>query len=126
MKYSETSLKRLGTCHHKLQVLFKTVLPEADHSIICGFRSEADQNKAFDEGFSKVRYPNSKHNQYPSRAVDVVPYDHGIDWKDVDRFKRFAEVVKKNADCLGIKVRWGGDWESFRDYPHWELDKEEA
>ena len=122
-KYSDISLERLCTCHPKLQVLFKQVLADADHSIICGHRGELDQNLAFESGKSKVKYPNSKHNEYPSRAVDVAPWP--IDWSNVERFETFSAVVKRAAEGLGIKVVWGGDWTGFRDLPHWELHKEE-
>jgi peptidoglycan L-alanyl-D-glutamate endopeptidase CwlK len=123
-KYSDISLERLCTCHSKLQVLFKTVLADADHSIICGHRGEADQELAFSSGKSLVHFPHSKHNVYPSRAVDVAPWP--IDWADIDRFKAFSETVKCRANELGIRVVWGGDWDGFKDWPHWELHKEEV
>ena len=124
-KFSEISLARLATCHLKLQTLFKCVLNEADCIIICGYRNERDQNEAFDKGHSRVKFPFGNHNTYPSRAVDVMPYP--LDWDDHKRTEAFAKVVKQQAECLGIKIRWGGDWTGgFVDRPHWELDKEEV
>lgn len=123
-KYSESSLSRLETCHPKLQTLFKFVLPECDHTILCGHRGKEDQEKAVAEGKSQVHFPNSKHNLEPSRAVDVAPSP--IEWDNEERFKDFAKIVFKNAECLGIKVVWGGNWLYFKDLPHWELHAEEA
>jgi peptidoglycan LD-endopeptidase CwlK len=86
---------------------------------MCGFRNEEDQNKAFDEGKSKLRWPHGNHNKKPSRAVDVVPWP--LDWGDRAKFDELAEVVKRHAKRLDIKVSWGGDWKTFLDLPHWEL-----
>ena len=70
-----------------------------------------------------MRWPNSKHNTYPSIAVDVMPYP--IDWNDKNRVTTFYEFVKKKADGLGIKVRWGADWDMDGKYwerEGWEVD----
>jgi hypothetical protein len=95
----------------------------ADCSIICGFRNEVEQEKAFRAGKSKLHFPHSKHNVWLSRAVDVVPWP--IDWDDIERFKALAGIIKDRADLLKIKVVWGGDWVNFLDYPHWELGRDE-
>lgn len=121
--FSELSLTRLRTCHPDLQKLFLHVVKKADCSIICGFRGKEEQDKAFAAGFSKVQWPNGKHNKLPSEAVDVCPYP--IEWDNVERFEEFAKVVKATADELGIKVEWGGSW-NFKDYPHWQIPKEQA
>ena len=61
----------------------------------------------------------SNHNVYPSVAVDVVPYPE--QYSDVKAFEDFAKLVKEVAELLNIKVRWGGDFKTFKDYAHWEL-----
>ena len=126
--FSSRSNAILSTCHPELQILFKEVVKEYDCSVLCGFRGEADQDKAFDEGKSKAKYPWSKHNKLPSIAVDVVPYP--IDWEDMRRFYHFIGYVMSIANRLGLKVRSGGDWDgdfnfkdqNFHDLPHWELE----
>lgn len=125
--FGERSLKNLATCDSRLQKLFMEVVKTYDCSVICGHRTEEDQGKAFDEGKSKLRFPNSKHNSYPSKAADVVPYP--INWDDTDRFYHFAGFVQGVARSLGIGIRWGGDFdgdfnlhnEGFIDMPHFEL-----
>jgi hypothetical protein len=118
-KFGSRSRKELKSAHPDLQRLFNEVIKEFDCAVLCGHRGRADQDKAFQGGFSKVRWPNSKHNKTPSLACDVMP--HPLDWKDRERLNAFAVVVKDVAKRLGIKIRWGGDFKTFFDGPHWEL-----
>ena len=126
-KFGRTSLKRLNTCDEDLQALFKEVVKYFDCSVIEGHRNEARQNKAFEDGNSKVKFPKGRHNSKPSKAVDVVPYP--VDWEDRERMTYFAGFVKGVAYMMGIPVRWGGDWNNntdlkdnnFDDLPHFEL-----
>lgn len=122
-KLSKSSKKKLDTCHSFLQQLVFEVLKTADVTVVCGHRTEAEQNDAYDKGASKLKWPHSKHNAYPSMAVDVVPYP--IDWNDIERFKKLSVIVKEAWIKLGLDntytLVWGGDWKSFKDYPHWEI-----
>jgi len=131
-RYGKYSRARLITCHPDLQKLFWEVIKEIDTTIVCGHRDEEAQNDAYEEKKSKLRFPESKHNYYPSMAVDAAPYCSkikGIPWNDIEAFKSFAKIVFKKADELNLKVRWGGDWDgdkdlsdqTFNDYPHFEL-----
>ena len=106
--FGTKSLSRLNTCDERLIVLFKAVVKDFDCSVTEGYRNEETQNRYYDEGNSKVKYPLGKHNHQPSRAVDVYPYP--IDVNDRDRFHFFAGYVRSVADQLGIKIRWGGNW----------------
>lgn len=90
-----------------------------DFTVICGHRGEEEQNKAFAEGKSKLKFPNSKHNSRPSMAVDLAPYP--INWNDKEAFKRLSILIKKIASDKQIGITWGGDWKRFRDLPHYEL-----
>ena len=134
-KFSQTSLERLETCDERLIKLFNEVVKYYDCTIICGHRNKQDQNKAFNEGKSRVNFPNSKHNTFPSKAVDVAPWffeSPHIRWNDVKSFVHFAGFVKGIAASMGIKIRWGGDWDSdwdmtdenFLDYPHFEIKED--
>lgn len=117
--FSEKSLQRLGECHEDLQRVLRMAVEVMDFKVLQGHRGEAEQNKAFAEGKSKLQWPNSKHNQLPAQAVDVAPYP--IDWEDRRRFHELAGVIKGIAHALGVQVKWGGNWERFKDYPHFEL-----
>ena len=89
--FGRTSRKRLDTCEDALQVLMNQVVKDFDCSITVGHRGKEAQEKAYSEGKSKKKWGQSKHNSYPSRAVDVAPYP--IDWDDRDRFHFFAGFV---------------------------------
>lgn len=134
--FSTKSLQQLATCHPDLQTIFHEVIQHFDCTIIEGFRGQEAQNKAFDEGKSKLRWPNGKHNAYPSNAVDVAPCINGkIDWNKLNQFYYFGGFVLGIAEMLKLQrkiihdVRYGGDWnrndcvtdESFLDLVHFEL-----
>ena len=135
-KFSKRSRDNLSTASENLQRLFNEVIKEIDCTVICGHRSPEEQFELFKKGRenknfkwvvvdkSKVvtnidgRAKKSNHNYLPSRAVDVVPYP--LDWNDLNAFKKLGEVVKRKAKELGIKISWGGDWQTLKDYPHYE------
>jgi peptidoglycan L-alanyl-D-glutamate endopeptidase CwlK len=126
-KYSKSSLEKLSTCDERLQRIMKEVIKIHDVTIICGHRGEKEQNEAFENGFSKLRWPDGNHNKYPSRAVDASLYP--IDWNNRERFIYFAGLVKGVAQSMGIKIRCGIDFNqdlNFKndrlfDGPHFEL-----
>ena len=126
-KFSTRSKAALDTAHPKLKELFNEVIKHWDCIVLEGHRGKAAQDKAFREGKSKTPWPTSKHNKSPSLAVDVAPYP--IDWKNSERFYAFAGFVIGIAKMKGIEIRWGGDWDSDRDFkdqtffdlPHFEL-----
>ena len=125
--FSASSKRQLSTCDERLQRVFNKVIEHYDCTIICGHRSEADQALAFERGKSELQWPDSKHNSLPSKAVDVMAYP--INWFDDQRAAHFAGFVLGIAQGMGIKLRWGGDWDRdgeikdhrFKDYPHFEL-----
>ena len=126
-KFGFRSRSNLETCSHQLQLIFERVIVDFDCSVLCGTRNEADQNAASDAGRSTKRFPNSKHNSSPSRAVDVAPWP--IDWSDIPRFRYFAGFVMGIASSMRFELRWGGDWDrdtdlrdqNFNDLVHFEL-----
>lgn len=128
-RYSRTSRERLATCHPDLQRLFNEVIKVTDCSILEGHRTKEAQQTAFADGASECRWPRSMHNKIPSKAVDVMPYypdSPHIRWNMADDdtardLFRFAGIVQGMAHVLGIRVRWGGDFKTFFDGPHWEL-----
>ncbi len=126
--FSKVSRQRLSTVDPKLQRILEKAIERFDFSVLCGHRTKEDQDKAFNDGFSKVAFPNSKHNSFPSMAVDIAPWP--IDWNDRERFYYMAGVVVTVAAEMGIPIRWGGNWDmdfdlrnggSFLDLPHFEL-----
>lgn len=132
-KFGKKSREQLGTCHEDLQDLFNEVIKTYDCKVTCGYRGESEQNKAFNKGHSKVKFPKGRHNSNPSKAVDVYPYP--VNMQNLDRMVHFAGFVLGLAKSMEINIKWGRDWDSdwylndknktkFKDYPHFELIKE--
>lgn len=123
--FSKISKTNLSQCNIDLQILFNDVIQYVDCSIICGHRGKKEQDEAFNKGFSKVKYPFSKHNKIPSQAVDVVPYP--IDWENKERFIEFGKFVLNRAEKLLEEgkithhIEWGGNWATFVDLPHYQI-----
>ena len=128
-RFGKKSKERLATCEKDLQMVFNEVIKYVDCSVLEGHRGKDRQNSLYEDGKTKVRYPDGRHNANPSRAVDVTPYP--VDWADRERQTLFAGFVLGVANQMGIKLRWGGDWDQdfevkdnrFDDFPHFELKK---
>ena len=126
-RFGRKSRERLKTCDNKLQNIFNEVIRHVDCSILEGHRNKDRQNKLYEEGKTKVKYPDGRHNRQPSSAVDVTPYP--VDWEDRERQTLFAGFVIGVASQMNINLRWGGDWDQdfqvvdnrFDDFPHFEL-----
>jgi len=129
-EFSKKSKGILSTCDGKLVQVMEMAILVVDFSVLCGLRGEEEQNYLYRMGFSKVPYPNSRHNAIPpkkSEAIDIAPYP--LDWSDTEKFYYVAGVVMGIAGFLGVKLRWGGDWDmdqdlhdqSFMDLGHFEL-----
>ena len=124
-KFGKKSQERLrGVNSELVNVLFELV-KIMDVTIIEGVRSQERQDRLVAEGKSKTKF--SKH--ITGRAVDLAPYP--IDWEDRDRFHYMGGMLRGIAHQMGVKVRWGGDWNengetkdnNFDDLVHIELKK---
>lgn len=126
-KFSDNSKGLLSSCDARLQKICCRAIEIMDFTIITGYRTKEDQDKAIAEGNSKLPWPKGKHNKYPSLAVDIAPYP--IDWSDTNRFILLAGIMLGIASVQGIKLRWGGDWDGnfnlkknkFNDLGHFEI-----
>jgi peptidoglycan L-alanyl-D-glutamate endopeptidase CwlK len=66
-----------------------------------------------------TRTLNSRH--LTGHAVDLAPMIGGtVSW-DWPTYYRLAKIVKAAAEHEDVPITWGGDWENFKDGPHWEL-----
>jgi peptidoglycan LD-endopeptidase CwlK len=130
-QFSRQSKKHLYTARQELIECFKIALEISpiDFGISCGHRNEIQQTEAFQEGKSQVQWPNSKHNLFPSDAVDFFPYiaGRGAVWTDLKLFYLIAGLVLGVGQVKGYQLRWGGAWngqlntlKQFHDLPHIE------
>ncbi len=139
-EFGHKSLERLSTCDPPLQWLFNTVIERYDCTILEGERGQERQNLFVEQGLSKVKWPDGKHNVksedkkkgIKSKAVDVAPWINGKASFEPRQCYFFAGYVKRVAEELEIKIRLGADWDSdgdvndqtFRDIVHFELAEE--
>ena len=103
-RFGKRSKERLKGVDAKLQNLLYEVVKYFDITIIEGKRSQERQNELVAQGKSKTKF--GKH--VDGKAVDIAPYP--IDWNARDDFHLLGGFVLGMAASMGIKIRWGGDW----------------
>lgn len=127
-KFGSTSMERLDGVHPLLVDCAFRVVTVIDCSVVSGVRSLTTQRQYVATGASKTM--DSKHLIQPDgygHALDLAPYP--IDWKKLRSFDILAGVVFGIAFEMGIKIRWGGDWNmnmdvydnEFNDLGHFEI-----
>lgn len=118
--------KKLISVHPKLAAWFRSeVKPKfPDAHISCGWRGKIEQNQVHAEGKSKLPWPKSKHNAHD---IDGMPCAEAIDLFElasngmaVWAYKYFRTIAE-HAEESGAPITWGGRWEKFPDYPHYQL-----
>ena len=117
--YGQRSQDVLATLSPNLQRLFLEVIKYIDISLVCGHRDKVTQNAAYHAKpqRSTKKWPDSNHNFFPSKAVDVIPYPFKQeDWNDIARFRHMIGVIEGIAFTMGIKIRSGGDWDRDHDF----------
>lgn len=121
MQLSERSHQRLQGVHPDLQrvVLLAANLTDTDFIVTEGLRTVERQRQLVAKGASQTM--NSRH--ITGHAVDLAAtVDGEVRW-DWPLYHRLAAAMKEAARQLGIRMVWGGDWRSFKDGPHFELDR---
>lgn len=133
-KFGNRSEENLVNVHSDLIQVCRFVIEAYDFTVLCGYRGEAEQNAAYPK-YTKVKFPNSKHNRIPSEAVDIIPYDPIlkaiVPWDACEEMAILAGHILMSAYAFGIKIRWGHDWNcngilwdekgKLADRPHFEL-----
>lgn len=120
-KLSKRSLERLQGVHPDLVEVVKLAitLTEVDFGVTEGLRNIDRQRELVAKGASKTM--NSWH--LTGHAVDLVAYvGSEVRW-DWPLYHKIAEAMKRASKALGVPIVWGGDWKSFKDGPHFELDR---
>ena len=88
-----------------------------DFTVLEGLRTPERQQQLVNDGFSQTL--KSKH--LTGHAVDLVAIVNGkVSW-DKEHYPEIARAMKKAADEQQVKIRWGGDFKTFFDGPHFEL-----
>ncbi|MGY5801839.1 M15 family metallopeptidase [Rhizobium sp. LEGMi12c] len=97
-------------------------ITEVDFTVLEGVRDIGRQKELVASGASTTM--NSRHlkagNGY-GHAVDLAPVVNGaVSW-DWPLYHKIATAMKRAAKELGVAIEWGGDWKTFKDGPHWQL-----
>lgn len=91
---------------------------DLDFIVIEGLRTQQRQAELVASGASRTM--NSRH--LTGHAIDLAASVKGsIRW-DWPLYHRIASAMKAAAQELGVAITWGGDWKTFKDGPHFELD----
>lgn len=120
-EFSKRSNDRLIGVHPDLQRVMRRAISQSpvDFVITEGVRSKAKQAQLVAAGASQTM--NSRH--LTGHAVDVAAFvGKDVRW-DWPLYAQIAKVVKAVAAEINVPIVWGGDWKSFRDGPHFELDR---
>lgn len=141
-KYSKHSWAVLDSCHPDLKkiALLGLQWSAVDISLVEGHRSKEKQKHYYDMGLSKCDGTKvvSKHNYYPSLALDFRAYVPGYSGEayGIVHLSYIAGLFSAAAAYLLSKkeishrLRWGANWDgdgvlmkdqSFQDLPHIEL-----
>jgi peptidoglycan L-alanyl-D-glutamate endopeptidase CwlK len=127
--WSARSLANLKGVHPDLRAVLDRALHASPHDFVIteGLRTLARQRELVRIGASTTL--NSRH--LTGHAVDLYA------WVDVNRdgkvvfeemsnprlMKRIADAIKAAAVAEDVPIVWGGDWRTFKDMPHFELDR---
>lgn len=119
--FGNRSKERLNGVHPDMVKVMEEAIKESplDFSITEGLRTRERQKELFSAGKSQTM--NSRH--LTGKAVDIaVLVDGKVTW-DFKYYQIAADHIKGVATKLDIPLVWGGDWVSFKDGPHFELNK---
>lgn len=149
-------MARLNTCHQELQTIMLEAIKcsDVDFGITHGHRTPEEQFELFKKGRKLVNgkweiddrsavvtymdgfNKKSRHNHYPSHAVDIVAYVNGKYTWDEKHLLYLMGLVKGIANKLFIEgkvkhqIKNGANWNNdgqivydhdFIDLPHFEI-----
>lgn len=109
---------------------------DVEFTVIEGVRTKERQAKLYAQGRTEAGQIvtwtlNSNHFVNPKtgygHAVDILP---ATGWNDLNGFNAVAESMFIAANELGVKIRWGADWDKDGKYrekgendsPHFEIE----
>jgi peptidoglycan L-alanyl-D-glutamate endopeptidase CwlK len=90
-----------------------------DFTVLEGLRLPERQKALVEAGASQTL--NSRH--ITGHAVDLGAWvGDEVRW-DWPLYHKIAAAMKEAAMQEGVSIVWGGDWRTFKDGPHFELDR---
>lgn len=113
------SKMRLRGVHPSLVAVVERAiqLSTVDFTVLEGVRTRDRQRELVTAGASRTM--RSRH--ITGHAVDLgAMVDGQVRW-DWPLYYKIADAMKTASLELNIPIDWGGDWESFKDGPHYQL-----
>lgn len=120
-KLGARSKQRLKGVHDDLvKVVERAIeITTVDFTVLEGLRNPERQKTLMESGASQTL--NSRH--ITGHAVDLGAWvDNQVDWS-WPLYHKIAAAMKEAAKELEVAIVWGGDWRTFKDGPHFELDR---
>ena len=120
-KLSRGSLERMQGVHPDLvKVVLRAIkITEVDFGVTEGLRTIEKQREYVARGASKTM--NSRH--LTGHAVDLAAYvGSAVSW-EWPHYHKIAAAMKSAAKEHEVAIVWGGDFRTFKDGPHFELDR---
>jgi peptidoglycan L-alanyl-D-glutamate endopeptidase CwlK len=120
-KLGPRSVARLKGVHEDLvKVVERAIeITTVDFTVLEGLRDPLRQKKLVEAGASQTL--NSRH--ITGHAVDLGAWiEDEVRW-DWPLYHKIAAAMKEAAKELDVAIVWGGDWRTFKDGPHFELDR---
>ena len=127
--WSDRSLKNMQGIHPDMRRVLDRALQESPINFVIteGLRTLERQKELLRIGATTTL--NSRH--LTGHAVDFYALvDLNLDGKVVFSemsnprlMRQIADAIKAAAKAENVPLVWGGDWRTFKDMPHFELDR---
>lgn len=127
--WSNRSLKNLQGIHPDLRRVLDRTLQESpvDFVVNEGLRTIERQRELLRIGATTTL--NSRH--LTGHAVDLYAWvdlnlNGKVEFTEMSNprlMRKIADAIKAAAQTENVPVIWGGDWRTFKDMPHFELDR---
>lgn len=115
----KSKAKMIGVHPDLIRVVERAIeISEVDFTVLEGLRTVARQKVLVKTGASKTMH--SRH--ITGHAVDLGAMVGGkVRW-DWPLYFKLADAMKQASAELITPIDWGGDWKSFKDGPHFQLN----
>ncbi len=125
-KFSEKSIQLLNAVDKRLGVLAREVIKISPYNfcITCGLRSQEEQQAIFKSSKGKTLCDGikNKSKHQSGKAIDIMCFDgNGKGTWERKYYIAVTDVFKQKAEELKIDIKWGGEFKSIVDCPHFEL-----
>lgn len=131
----KTSLSRLQGVNPMLAKVVQRAIQisKVDFMVVEGVRTFERQKELYAQGRTKpgkIVTWTMKSKHIDGQAVDLVPWVDGKpDWGNINNFDKIGLAMFRAASELGVKLRWGADWDGDgnlrekgeTDSPHFEI-----